>query len=342
MVSLGCLLPAACCSASGAAASSVVGCSARGGAPAWLEASHSVHHFTEPLSSHLPHFLHGKMLREVCTWGIGGPAKLFCEVHHELQLASVISYCSHQNIRFLVIGKGSNCLFDDQGFDGCIILNRLCFFERLAPGLYHVGSGYPFNALGVQCSKDGFTGLEFASGIPGTVGGAIFMNAAADGQETAGVLKSVEVVSIYGNKHKLLREELSYGYRSSPFQTAQAFAAISGATFALAPSPTSQEQQRDYLKRRKQTQPLAERTAGCVFKNPGSGCQSAGFLIDRAGLKGASVGGSKVSELHANFLVNVEDSCAKDMIDLISLVKEQVRHKLGVNLEEEIIYVPFR
>lgn len=313
---------------------------ARACAPAWLEARTCVRHLSE--EGHLPQMWEGKLLREVCSWGIGGPAKLFCEVHHELQLASVISYCARQNIRFLVIGKGSNCLFDDRGFDGCVILNRICFLERHASGVYHVGSGYPFNVLGTQCSNDGFTGLEFASGIPGTVGGAVFMNAAADGQETAGVLKSVEVVTIHGNKHQMQRAELSYGYRSSPFQMAQGFAAISSATFALAPSPTSRERQREFLKRRKQTQPLAERTAGCVFKNPGSGCQSAGSLIDKAGLKGVSVGAAKVSEIHANFLVNVKDARAKDMINLISLVKEQVRLQLGVDLEEEIIFVPFR
>lgn len=310
--------------------------------PQWLEASSANVEKLEPVSGHLPQMWQGKMLREVSSWGIGGPAKLYCEVHHELQLASVLSYCTQQRIRFLVIGKGSNCLFDDRGYDGCIILNRLCFLKRLASGLYHVGSGYPFNVLGVQVANEGFAGLEFASGIPATVGGAVFMNAAADGQETASVLKTVEVVTIHGEKYKMPREQLEFGYRTSPFQTAQGFAAISSVTFALTPCATSKERQRTYLKRRKQTQPLGERSAGCVFKNPGAGCESAGSLIDKAGLKGRSLGGAKVSELHANFITNVANSSANDMLELIALVKEQVRSKFGVDLEEEIIYVSFR
>lgn len=91
-------------------------------------------------------------------------------------------YCTCHNVRWFVVGKGSNCLFDDRGFDGCVILNRINFLEKLGTGRYRVGSGYAFNTLGVQCSRDGFSGLEFAGGIPGTVGGAIYMNAGADGQ----------------------------------------------------------------------------------------------------------------------------------------------------------------
>lgn len=90
--------------------------------------------------------------------------------------------CHKHNLHFLILGRGSNCLFDDRGFDGCVMLNRINFIEKINPATYRVGSGYAFNLLGLQCSKDGFTGLEFASGIPGTVGGAVFMNAGADGQ----------------------------------------------------------------------------------------------------------------------------------------------------------------
>lgn len=337
------LAPQRCCSDGGTSRNASLKHNNRqlGSMPPWLTASPSFQ-LTESLDVHFPQFSHGKLLSELCTWGIGGPARLFCEVHDELQLASTIRHCSQRSIRFLVIGKGSNCLFDDRGFDGCIILNRVCFLQTLAPGVYHAGSGYPFNVLGMQCSKDGFSGLEFASGIPGTVGGAVFMNAGADGQETAGVLKSVEVVTTSGNKHALPREKLSYSYRSSPFQTVQEFAAIASATFELTPSPTCRERQRNYLERRRQTQPLADRTAGCVFRNPGSGRQSAGSLIDKAGLKGVTIGGAKVSDMHANFVVNVGGSRATDIIELISFVKEQVRLKLDVDLEEEIMYVPYR
>lgn len=132
----------------------------------------------------LPNFGYGKMLSEISSWGIGGPAKMFVEVKTPTEMASVLRYCTSNDVRWFVVGKGSNCLFDDRGFDGCIILNRIEFLERLSTGLYRVGSGYAFNMLGVQCSREGFSGLEFAGGIPGTVGGAVYMNAGADGQET--------------------------------------------------------------------------------------------------------------------------------------------------------------
>eukprot|EP00249_Psilotum_nudum_P017383 c26293_g1_i1 orf=249-1442(-) len=287
-----------------------------------------------------PPFSQGKLLSELSTWGIGGPAKYFCEVDDEKQLVLALRCCKNNGIRFLVIGKGSNCLFDDRGFDGCIILNRINFIQNLSPGVYRVGSGYPFCQLGIQCSKEDLTGLEFASGIPGTVGGAVFMNAGADGQETADVLVSVEIVTINGDRHILQRKELAYGYRSSPFQKMQIFAAISAATFELTSCSSARERQRAYLNRKKCTQPILQRTAGCVFRNPGSSFHSAGALIDWAGLKGMAIGGAKVSDLHANFLVNAEQCSSVDMLSLIDLVRNEVTGKFGIELQEEIIYVP--
>lgn len=129
-------------------------------------------------------FIRGvKLLKDLSTWGIGGPCNYFVEVHNQTQLVSAVRYCHEHCIRFVVIGKGSNCLFDDLGFDGCVILNRIEFLETNEPGIYRVGSGFRFNKLGMQCSNEGFTGLEFAGGIPGTVGGATYMNAGANWQE---------------------------------------------------------------------------------------------------------------------------------------------------------------
>ncbi|CAK9192480.1 unnamed protein product [Sphagnum troendelagicum] len=290
----------------------------------------------------VPSFSHGKLLSEISSWGIGGPAKLYLEVHDPPQLASALRYCQNHNIPWFVVGKGSNCLFDDRGFDGCIILNRINFVEVLDSGIYRVGSGHAFNIFGMLCSCDGFSGLEFASGIPGTVGGAIFMNAGADGQETADVLQSVEIVTSSGDWCTLSkeREELAYSYRTSPFQKMKHVAAIVAATFQLTPCPNARQRQKLFLDRRRRTQPVAERSAGCVFRNPGTGCESAGALIDAAGLKGMSIGAARVSEKHANFLVNDGAARSQDMQALIALVKKQVYEKLGVQLQEEVQYVP--
>eukprot|EP00850_Spirogloea_muscicola_P020382 SM000214S06776 [mRNA] locus=s214:89554:90867:+ [translate_table: standard] len=276
-------------------------------------------------------------------------------VHHlphprlplRLALASSLlrrRYCQRHSIPYCVVGKGSNCLFDDRGYDGCIILNRIDFLEHDGHGLYRAGGGHPFNQLGVTASRNGFTGLEFACGIPGTVGGAVFMNAGANGQESSDVLKSVEVVTPEGDQRVLHREEgeLPYSYRSSPFQHEHKQVAIVAATFGLSPCSEARARQHEYMTRRRQTQPISERTAGCVFRNPQVGGLSAGAMIDTLGLKGYSVGGAKVSQLHANFLVNQGNSRAMDMKGLIEAIKAQVQAAYGIELQEEVRHIPYR
>eukprot|EP00897_Mesotaenium_endlicherianum_P007021 jgi/Mesen1/6347/ME000328S05629 len=192
-----------------------------------------------------PVFLEGKSLSEICTWGIGGPAKYLVEVHTEGQMLNVIRFCHQNGVSFFVVGKGSNCLFDDKGFNGCVIVNRIRFLDEVGNGLFHVGSGSSFNTLGIEMTKRGYSGLEFAGGIPGTVGGAIYMNAGADGQETSEVLESVDFVTVEGKKGTLRRSngELHFAYRSSPFQRMESSAVIVGATFRLSQSPEARQRQ---------------------------------------------------------------------------------------------------
>ncbi|MCL7043697.1 hypothetical protein MKW94_027639 [Papaver nudicaule] len=290
-------------------------------------------------TSHGLRFIRGKkLLSELSTWRIGGPCKYFVQVFDRNQLLSAIRYCHERSIRFLIIGKGSNCLFDDAGFDGCVILNRIDFIEETKPGIYRVGSGYPFNQLGVRCSNDGFTGLEFASGVPGTVGGGAFMNAGANGQEISDAIYSVEILQTDGRLETINRNDLAFGYRKSSFQDMQDLAAIVAVTFKLKPFPSAREQQKEYLTKRRLSQPLGERSAGSVFKNPEGIGVSAGELIEKAGLKGFRLGNAKISEMHANFFINC-GSTSKDMIELINLVKEKVKDKFKVELREEIQYV---
>ncbi|KAK9091318.1 hypothetical protein Sjap_024495 [Stephania japonica] len=150
----------------------------------------SPHHHLSPIKCDFDelNIIHGqKLLSDLCTWGIGGPCAHFAQVSNHNQLISTIRFCRETSIGFVIVGKGSNCLFDDMGFDGCVILNRIDFVENtddeLLGGCYYkVGSGCPFNRFGIQSCIDGFGGLEFAAGIPGTVGGAVYMNAGADGQ----------------------------------------------------------------------------------------------------------------------------------------------------------------
>ncbi|TYI74491.1 hypothetical protein E1A91_D07G203500v1 [Gossypium mustelinum] len=248
-------------------------------------------------------FVRGKkLLKDLSTWGIGGPCNYFVQVFHQTHLLSAIRYCREFSIPYVVIGKGSNCLFDDLGFDGCVLLNQIDFLERMEPGVYRAGSGFRFNHLGSLSCNEGFTGLEFAAGIPGTVGGATYMNAGANGQDMDNL------------------------------------AAIVAATFRLERSGSAKKRQQELLKRRRATQPVNERSAGSVFRNPVNLGVSAAELIDKAGLKGCSIGGAMVTNIHANFLVNNGASTSQDMLNLIALVKDKVDSKFGVQLEEEVLY----
>lgn len=285
-------------------------------------------------------FIRGKkLLKDLSTWGIGGPCNYFIQVLDQTQLVSAIRFCHEHSIRFVVIGKGSNCLFDDLGFDGCVILNRIEFLEKEEPGLYRVGSGFRFNRLGVHCSNEGFTGLEFAGGIPGTVGGATYMNAGANGQETADAMHSVDIITMDGRLHRLNRTDLNFGYRSSPFQDMQELASITAVKFKLQPSGSAKRRQYEYMERRRISQPVGEQSAGSVFRNPLDVGVAAAELIEKAGLKGFRVGGAMVSKMHANFFINCGGSTSQDMLDLLALVKEKVDQKFAVQLKEEILYV---
>ncbi|KAJ9682882.1 hypothetical protein PVL29_018750 [Vitis rotundifolia] len=280
-----------------------------------------------------------KLLKDLSTWGIGGPCVHFLQVFTHSQLLSALRYCREHSIPFIIVGKGSNCLFDDLGYDGCVIQNRIEFLEMNEPGIYRAGSGFPFNRLGVQCSSEEYTGLEFAGGIPGTVGGAVYMNAGANGQETAGVVHGVEFVTTEGKFQSLYRTDLKFGYRSSPFQNMKNLAAIVAVTFQLKHSASARRMQRQYLERRRLSQPVGEQSAGSVFRNPSNLGVTAGELIERAGLKGYRVGGAMVSSIHANFFVNSGQSTSQDMLELIRLVKEKVYQRFGVQLKEEVLYV---
>jgi UDP-N-acetylmuramate dehydrogenase len=277
-----------------------------------------------------------KILAPYSTFGIGGPARLFCTVTTIEQMSEVIIDCRRQGLPFLILGKGSNCLFDDRGFNGCVVLNKICFIEFDYPTV-RVGAGYSFSLLGVQTARSGYEGLEFASGIPGSVGGAIYMNAGANGSETEKYLSSVSYVNEEGALEIYQRDQLKFEYRFSQFQQMQG--AIVAATFKLEAHTEARKKQLDILSYRKRTQPLSEKSAGCVFRNPSTA--SAGALIERSGLKGKRIGGAEVSTLHGNFIVNKEGAKAEDVLALTNHVQEVVKEKTGCDLKVEIRIIPY-
>lgn len=283
-----------------------------------------------------PHpYEQGGSLSSYSTFGIGGPARYSCEVHTCEQMQVWISYCLSHQLQFLVIGKGSNCLFDDEGFDGLVILNKIAFCRFDWP-IVHVGAGYSFSLLGVQTARNGWSGLEFASGIPGTVGGAIYMNAGANGMETKNALIEVSVLDENNVLHVMSREEIQFDYRFSSFQEKPC--AIVEAKFLLSSSQIARKQQLEIVDYRTRTQPYGEPSAGCVFRNPST--ISAGALIQQCGLKGFRIGDAEVSLVHGNFIVNKGRAKAQDVLELARHIKKVVKEQTGIELDMEIRYIP--
>lgn len=279
-----------------------------------------------------------KLLSELSTFGIGGPASYFAEAKTVGDMQQMLTVAHKISMKTFILGKGSNTLFDDKGFDGLVISNRIDYLhENVKEGLFRVGAGFSFPRLGGLTARNGWSGLEFASGIPATVGGAIYMNAGANGKETADSLLEVTFISETGELLRLEKKELHFSYRKSPFQ--QWKGAIVEAVFQLNTSSQAKNVQKEILNYRLKTQPYGEKSAGCAFRNPAE--VAAGKLIEECGLKGKERGGAAVSTLHANFIVNRGGAKASDVLDLMTMIKTEVFAQRGIILEEEIRYVPY-
>jgi UDP-N-acetylmuramate dehydrogenase len=272
----------------------------------------------------------------VSTFGIGGPARFFCEAHSIEEMIELLKECDQENLPFFILGKGSNCLFDDKGFNGVVILNKISFFKQEGE-LIEVGAGYSFSLLGAQTARKGWSGLEFASGIPASVGGAVYMNAGANGGETKDCLVEVSFVNAKGHLGVFSKNEIEFKYRFSSFQNIKG--AIVAAKFKLTPHSEARKKQRTIIDYRTNTQPYSEKSAGCMFQNPIP--LSAGALIDQCGLKGTSIGGAQVSTLHGNFIINAGNATAHDVMELVKLIKKTVKEKKNIDLETEVRFIPY-
>lgn len=274
-------------------------------------------------------------LKGVTTFGIGGKARFFAEARSIEELEQLFEYCQQQKLPSLLLGKGSNLLMDDRGFDGLVISVKIDSISTDGKGLWIVGAGYSFSLLGTRTAKEGWTGLEFASGIPGSLGGAIYMNAGANGGETCHSLIHVDYIHSNGKKQRFARADLQFGNRLSPFQHMQG--AIISAAFQLQHSEEARDKQLALIQYRRKTQPYHEKSAGCAFCNPPG--KHAGALIEQAGLKGMAVGDAAVSTLHANFIVNKGNATAQHVLELMALIQQRVYAVHGILLEPEIRFI---
>lgn len=270
------------------------------------------------------------------TWKIGGPADLFLVPKDGEQLAAAIAALGKHAVPWTVLGRGSNTLASDLGYRGAVIKLGAGFDSlRFEGNLVHVGGAYSFIKLSVMTGKEGLTGLEFAGGIPGTVGGAVYMNAGAHHSDVSRILKSATIVWEDGTKETYGNEEMGFRYRHSVLHERRGI--VTEAVFSLASGDRKEiaAMLASYKDRRLRTQPLQLACAGSVFRNPPG--EHAARLIEAAGLKGAREGGAVVSELHANFIVNDDHATAEDVLALMDRARRIVHERFGIWLEPEVL-----
>ena len=269
------------------------------------------------------------------TFKIGGPAQYYVTPESVTQIQEVVSLCRDMNIPLHVIGNGSNILVGDDGVDGVVLalFNTFSDYE-IKDNVITAQAGMSLIKLAVIALREGLTGLEFASGIPGSVGGAVYMNAGAYDGQMKDVVTSVTVLDEAGNIRILGRDELDMGYRTSA--VAKHNMIVLQVIIEL--KAGNKEQIKDRMNQlselRKQKQPLEYPSAGSTFKRPEG--YFAGKLIADAGLKGYSIGGAAVSEKHAGFVVNMGGATAKDVVELTDYIKKRIIEQFGVTLELEI------
>lgn len=281
----------------------------------------------------------GVPLAEHTTFRIGGPARLFAEPADVAELAAMVAYASSRQLPLLVLGKGSNLLVSDDGFDGLVLhLGRnLAEIRPEGPGRLYAQAGAELSRLCKVAQEQSLSGLEFAFGIPGSVGGAIYMNAGAYGGEVGERLLWADCIDPQGQLHRLPGEELAFSYRHSLF--AENGWVVAGGCFALTPGQREQigAAMEAVFARRREKQPLEYPSAGSTFKRPSGAFAAA--LIDQCGLKGRRVGGAMVSPKHAGFIVNDQNATCRDVLALIGQVRQTVQEQTGYLLECEVKFV---
>lgn len=269
------------------------------------------------------------------TWlGIGGRADYFIEPENLDQLVEVVQRCRDNDVPMFVLGSGANLLIDDAGVNGAVIHLVRGEFERttFAGNVVKAAAGADMSKLVLRCVREGLSGLEAIAGIPGSVGGCVKMNAGGAFGDIGNTVESVDVMTANGEVFTRHRDDLAFAYRSTNITSKF----ILGAEFRLADDDPQRilRQVKQIWIYKKNTQPLAQRNAGCVFKNPRG--LSAGALIDRAGLKGHRVGGAYVADKHANFILVEPGTRAGDVLKLINVIRETVYKKAEVYLELEL------
>ena len=282
--------------------------------------------------------LYNEPLSNYTTWKIGGPADILILPRSKEQLLAAVLLAQKHQLGWTNLGRGSNMLVSDKGIRGVVIKpHRGLDYVRFEGSLVIAGAAYSLIKLSVIAGKEGLTGLEFAGGIPGTVGGAVYMNAGAHGSDVSRIFKSADIVLETGELVRFERDDMKFSYRHSILHERKG--TVLEATFELAEGDRKEiaSIMASYKERRLRTQPLQLATAGSVFRNPPN--DYAARLIQEAGLKGFSLGGAQVSEQHANFIINTGQSTAEDVLALMTHIQSTVQERFGILLVPEVLVV---
>ncbi len=271
------------------------------------------------------------------TMRVGGPADLFVVAHNRMELRALVRFARSRDLPHLLLGRGSDVVISDRGVRGLVIQNR-AEGSRIEGERYTAESGVPMARAATETQKAGLSGLEFGLAVPGTVGGAVWANAGAHESEIAAVVELADVLTGDGSESRLAASDLGFAYRDSRLKQTPGEVVLS-ATFSLANADAEAIKERlDDIRRWRQAhQPLGLPSAGSVFRNPDG--DSAGRLIEAAGLKGHRIGGAVVSEKHANFIVNDQKGSAADVRRLVDLVAARIAEEHGVQLVEEVVFL---
>lgn len=274
-------------------------------------------------------------MKKHISFRVGGPADILVKPNTEEELSALVKLIKKENIPCLIIGNGSNLLVKDGGIRGVVIelSDNFNNFE-IHGNLINVQSGALLSIVGKAALREELKGFEFASGIPGTLGGALAMNAGAYGGEMKHIVKSVRLMDMDGNIHELTNEEMEFDYRKSILSRENYIVLSAVIELEKGNYDEIKEKMADFTQRRVTKQPLSLPSAGSTFKRPPG--HFAGKLIEDSGLRGLTLRGAQVSEKHCGFVVNLGNATAKDLLDLMYVVKSTVNAKYGVMLEEEV------
>lgn len=282
--------------------------------------------------------LYNEPLRNHTTFRVGGEADAFLSVKNEEELKKALQLCREHNVPYFILGNGSNLLVSDTGFRGLVISIGKDMAQITLEGTRITAqAGALLSTVAQTAAKNGLTGMEFASGIPGSIGGAMVMNAGAYDGEMKMIVESVTILAEDGSIRAYSNEEMEFGYRTSRLKREKGIVLSVTVSLTEGDKTAIIEKMNDFAARRREKQPLEYPSAGSTFKRPEG--MFAGKLIMDAGLRGYTVGGAQVSEKHCGFVINKDNASAEDIHTLIHSVQEKVREESGVTLEPEVIFV---